>query len=872
MFHNQWYVVLAERDADGNPILDKSNNPTGNTKTILPFLDGSETYETLEDGRYVTKQIFPFMLPDASGDNKSWNTTSTQTLTDGENLMVYASDVAAINLEVADEAVNNESPVLLTISDSEGMIFAAPVTQKVYTIPYDFSTTLTAELIQNDTVQQYVINAGDLVHTVMNYDGNYYYMTGSGIRSSAWPEEDAAALNAIADQAADETSESSQDQEQTMIQGLCEGQFLNMWAGKALDINGDIWDLETRTIEENAQIDRDAMAAKAEAVMNASVATLSADGTEDGVSSTQSVIEAMSQLADTESQPLYQFRYGDTTLEVYGKDTISIKNGQSNSLDSLVYVKNGHLYPVDSELDTVTGAVLADAYGDKRYLSVLTSDGSIEDLGNDLTLPSKFKNSSIVELADNLESDSRVAIGRYKNGTAFAFDYITGKVITLYEDEYDTGNDENILDYAKDWIVSKTGSWFGINNSGYRGAQDMINQYQEGGSDGILGQLRQIERTVTTWKDGADTSGSADTKDGSASGTDNLDGSDNASGEGSSDLNNDSAVSTKGSSEDHTDQTGSGTELKDAEAEDKTSVKNASKDTDAHGKHTGDADAEAAGDKKAAGDKAEAQATDKNVDKTVQSAAVNDGAAQAENPADGSDKVQESEVSLGTSDGQKADAKTHDEQTSGELEGAADSENAGNEENADAAEAGQTAEDAGQNAAAENAADGQEDGSDVSGDQEAAQTTDAAGNGQTSAAGSQAAEGSQIAEGAENAEAGQTGEAAENVLAAAEAADAQTSAKAKDQLVSIYNADTKSYEVYDVEDFLSAPKDEIITVSEKVTELTKQGLINNATDLKAEDNKINDTNRYGILIYCGIAATILLLLGYLFNRKWKDWK
>ena len=63
------------------------------------------------------------------------------------------------------------------------------IRDRVYTIPYDFSTTLTAELTQGDVVQEYEISARNLVHTVMNYDGDYYYMTGSGIRSSAWADD-----------------------------------------------------------------------------------------------------------------------------------------------------------------------------------------------------------------------------------------------------------------------------------------------------------------------------------------------------------------------------------------------------------------------------------------------------------------------------------------------------------------------------------------------------------------------------------------------------------------------------------------------------------------------------------------------------------
>lgn len=159
---------------------------------------------------------------------------------------------------------------------------------------------------------------------------------------------------------------------------------------------------------------------------------------------------------------------------------------------------------------------------------------------------------------------------------------------------------------------------------------------------------------------------------------------------------------------------------------------------------------------------------------------------------------------------------------------------------------------------------------------EKSETSDPAVTGEKSESGDQAVAG-QKAEAGDQAVSGQTG--ADKTTSAGEttetAADGtkvqQPQAKAKDQLVTIYNADTKSYEVYDVEDFLSSPKSEIATISEKVKELTKQGLINNATDLKAEDT-ITDTNRYGIWIYCGIAAAILLLLGYLADRKRRQWK
>ncbi len=899
LFHNNWLVVLSEWDENGNPKLDADGKPIGNYKTLLAFLDGSETYEIIEGGQFKTKNLPVFYFP-TTGDNKEWKgAASTTTLTDGENLMVYASDVASINLEVADEVVEagvaaaqsgvtvqssdvaqnravvlggvaaqddaaeqaaqvdavqtgadgqtgigaqdveaaqdtetaaTVDPIMLVVSDSQGVIFAAPVTQKVYTIPYDFSTTLTAELIQGDTVQQYTISARDLVHTVMNYDGDYYYMTGSGIRSSAWVNDTTSgtatasgtagksgnAANTNVSGAAGNSA--SADEEETVVQGLCEGQFLNMWAGKALDVNGDIWDLATRTVEEHAPMDRDAMVAKAEAVMNASVSTLSTDGTEDGANNIQSVIEAMTQLADTESQPLYQFQYGDITLEVYGKDTISVRGGEENTLDSRVYVKNGYLYPVDNELDTVTGTVLADAYGDNRYLSVLTSEGVIQDLGNDLTLPDGFKNCSIAELADNLASDSRVAIGRYKNGTAFAFDYMTGKTIDLYEDEYDTGNDVGIFDYAKNWIVSKTGSWFGLNNSGYKGAQDMIAQYQKGGSDGILGQLKQIERTITTWKDGTDTTGTADGKDGTANGVDTTEGTDGAGLTSDGEQNGGSEQSKAADQKDNTDLAdGSDTtaadgiqNIADASSEKKDSEKANADKADADKADAQEKDSENSADKKQSGDQTDAKESADNSGEKAAAESSSVADASAENAAANTTETTVTEATAGNN-GDKSQA---------ELSGLSTADN---------------------QSTAGSGSDQKSDAGQTTGD---SQSNQSSGTDQTAAGDEAVADVTTIK---------------------------QSQAKAKDQLVTIYNADTKSYEVYDVEDFLSSPKSEIATVSEKVKELTKQGMINNTTDLKAEDT-LTDTNRYGIWIYCGIAAAILLLLLYLADRKRRQWK
>ena len=50
----------------------------------------------------------------------------------------------------------------------------------------------------------------------------------------------------------------------------------------------------------------------------------------------------------------------------------------------------------------------------------------LHDLNESIHLPESFTNRGIVELADNMNDSSHVAIGRFEDGKVFAFNFLTG--------------------------------------------------------------------------------------------------------------------------------------------------------------------------------------------------------------------------------------------------------------------------------------------------------------------------------------------------------------------------------------------------------------------------------------------------------------
>lgn len=802
--------------------------------------------------------VFP--LPTDDGTSAQ---ISTMSLTDDPDLVTtYASGVDTLNIELAAGLEGAQ----LSVLDGAGTVLTAIVDRRVYTMSYDFSAPLTVTLSDGERTESYDVDPAATARTVMTDGGSYYYLTSAGIRGSSGNPAPAETETA---------AETDGSEKELKNQRLVEGSFLHLYGGKALDTSGNIWNVESGKIIGKADF-------------------TNADW--------------------QETKSLGTYRYGGYALNTYGKFTES-KSSKDETvyLDSQAYVKGGKLYAVDASFGAKTGEVLADAYNGNRYLTVLGEDGMLLDVETPINMPEKFKNMGIHELAGNLDSSSRIAIVRYDDGTVAAFNYLTGTAEILVEDTYfDTGTDTSFADFAADWVTSKIDSWFGFSNAGYEGSLKQISSYETSGISAAIGQLASGSKNNTDATDGgtavgkpgssdenagnADVSGTADGSDTGQAGSDNSDAEDSFDGSGTEDTV-DGEADDNGSADisgDVLNDSGNaadqgGTEEGAADGEDGSDGENVSDDNvdqndsgsgkDGNGTSekdgTGDgkdASDETSGDKKATGQqsKGEKAVGEHSGSETEdQTDAENGNAGQkdrAESNGEASGKTQGSEAG---SDGETVSG----ESTSGEQiqavsgqtgDDSADQAAGGSDGTQDEKQAGSTGKqtdgsETGLKSGADNSADGnyQNTGALVNaGLSENGQETGLADgeNSMTEGTGSNNAD-----------SASAEGTAEGNGTAAGDGSDAGEESAAG-SMISVYDAKSGEYKIYDVDEFLSAPKAELTTVDEKVRMLSAQGVItyqNNADGNSGLDSR----NKRGLIVFGATAAAIVMLLVYLADRR-----
>lgn len=770
-------------------------------ESFYPYPDQTQTnLINYEDGSYGF-----WGVPIPTGAMTSM--LSLRDLTDEQYLWVSASGPASITFELAPDVVG----VTMTVADGSGEVLSVNTTDRIYTMPYNYSTPLTVTLSAPELgfTQTYDVLATDLVSSVMAWNGDQYYLTGSGIRSASGKQ--------IA------------------------GSFLNLRDGKALDLNGDVWDVESGSVVSHCDF---------------------------------------SDIQWEEPKAVHTFTYDGKKLSVYHQ----FIHYDGEDLDRLAYVKNGTLFGLETDPELVYGAVLADTYQDSQYLTVLGTDGMLHDLNESIHLPESFTNRGIVELADNMNDSSHVAIGRFEDGKVFAFNFLTGTELTLEEaDSWENGEDLTLADYAGQYIESYLGSWFGINNSGYQASVNLMTNL----SNGKLGSLDDIlsyKGTASGDGDAAVSSGKAG-GDGSSSGD-----PDKTEKNGENDRTADKTETTDGNgrTSDNTEKnTVSGTSVKDREADTSEKDVKASEKPDSEKKTT---------DKKDGG---------------KEKAAVSESAAEKEKSGNSSivDKIRSLfEKAKDDVKADAADAKSKDASESTDAakkSGAADTQMKNAAQNAESLtvqkeDAEKTADgsDKAQNALPENRADGTETGNT---DNSGAAASDSAGSENdfenadsnaasedttsgTSAEGS-ADEAGKAADAAAQTDGEQAGESAGNSSEASgqqasEASFEGTSAEAADgmtidptsgsvterKLITVYNPADGSYKVYTAKDYLSQKSSDLTSVDDKVKEMASQGLIADQAQLKSNDF-VKD-KKYGIMIFGAFSAMgVLLSLGLLLRKR-----
>ena len=146
------------------------------------------------------------------------------------------------------------------------------------------------------------------------------------------------------------------------------------------------------------------------------------------------------------TRPLYEFKYNDSIIKTFYDYSIVSNDSGDAYYDYMMIVKNGKLKIIDSELKIKRDSIIIDNYSNREFETVLGLDGIIYNIKNKIVFPKNISNKNIVNMSNNINSNSNIAIILYKNGRAVVFNYTTGKIIN----ETIASKKVNIVDYIKD--------------------------------------------------------------------------------------------------------------------------------------------------------------------------------------------------------------------------------------------------------------------------------------------------------------------------------------------------------------------------------------------------------------------------------------
>lgn len=330
---------------------------------VMPFQEGYEPDETASDGKakvdeeglYVYKyEKYDGGIPiPGSGATVIKKRMLVKPISDTvPRAEFYTVDADRFNIEFTD--INEEAT--LTVLANGIKVIDQKIDRRTFTVQYDFKTEL--EIVVSDGQEEisYTLWPEDISRNVMTWSTNYYYIKSNEIAGN---------------------------------RASISGQFLNLYAGHAIDVYGRVIDVETG-------------------------APLRAF---DGIK----IID--------EVTPLHIFVYDGYMIQTF--KTYSVVGDVIR--DKLrMYVKNGELSAISSALSVVTDSIILDNYNGNKYCTVLSVDGTIVDMTDSaITLPEEFDNQDIQYMTNNINSDSHLLLVRYYDGAVAGFNYITGELLPI---------------------------------------------------------------------------------------------------------------------------------------------------------------------------------------------------------------------------------------------------------------------------------------------------------------------------------------------------------------------------------------------------------------------------------------------------------
>lgn len=170
--------------------------------------------------------------------------------------------------------------------------------------------------------------------------------------------------------------------------------------------------------------------------------------------------------------PLYNFTYQNQKIDTYYSYSLI---DQEKEVGNQVFIKNGKVTMLKSDLMYYGDQLIIDSYNNKDYLLVLGSDGKLYSLKSEIKYPNDFKNKEIVEMSSNILGNSSFVLVRYEDGSIYGFDYRTGvRIISTIDKE------ASIIDYFTDRVRSTYQDTFDESyQSAYQETQKLVTKLEE---------------------------------------------------------------------------------------------------------------------------------------------------------------------------------------------------------------------------------------------------------------------------------------------------------------------------------------------------------------------------------------------------------
>ena len=145
--------------------------------------------------------------------------------------------------------------------------------------------------------------------------------------------------------------------------------------------------------------------------------------------------------------PLQSFVLNGFSVETYARFSEIISDELVSRQQQLVKSMNGNFGIIDGALENKKDSVVLYQKGEAPYCTILGNDGIVVDMyqGYDIGAPEDFRNSGIVYMTNNFKCSAPFILVEYANGGIVGYNYITGE----YLFDHSVSNEMNLLDYAK---------------------------------------------------------------------------------------------------------------------------------------------------------------------------------------------------------------------------------------------------------------------------------------------------------------------------------------------------------------------------------------------------------------------------------------